>query len=262
MTSPASTARTTRTPRAAGAPCWADLTSTDHAASLAFYTALFGWDAETPDAAMGNYANFLREGERLVGSMPGTVDAWTVYFATTDAERTAQLVQAEGGAVHAPVMDVMDLGRLAVLGDPGGSAFGIWQAGTHTGFPVLDVPGAPSWFELHTRDYDAVLAFYRSVLGCQVQVVSDVPGFRYATAVIDGREVAGVMDAAGFLPEGAPAAWKVYFFTDDADATVARAVELGATVVDPAEDTPYGRLATLADPQGAVFKLRQPPADA
>ena len=253
------TSSTTRTALAPGAPCWADLTSTDHAASLAFYTGLFGWDAETPDPAMGHYANFLREGRRLVGSMPGTVDAWTVHFATTDAERTAEVAQAHGGAVHAPVMDVMDLGRLAVLADPAGAVFGLWQAGTHTGFPVLDVPGAPSWFELHTRDYDAVVAFYRDVLGWQVQVVSDVPGFRYSTAVVGGREVAGVMDAEGFLPEGAPAAWQVYFSTEDVEASLARAVELGATVVHPAEDTPYGRLAALADPQGAVFKLRQAP---
>lgn len=261
MTSPDSPPTTPPTLLSSGAPCWADLTSTDHAASLAFYTGLFGWDAETPDPVMGNYANFLREGERLVGSMPGTVDAWTVHFATTDAERTAGVAQAQGGAVHAPVMDVMDLGRLAVLGDPGGSAFALWQAGTHVGFPVLDVPGAPSWFELHTRDYDAILEFYRAVLGWQVEVVSDVPGFRYATAVVDGREVAGVMDAAG-LPEGAPSCWQVYFFTEDLDASLARAVELGATIVHSAEDTPYGRLAALADPQGAVFKLRQPPAAA
>lgn len=250
---------TTRTPLAAGAPCWADLTSTDHAASLAFYCELFGWSAETPDASMGWYANFLRDGERITGSMPGEVDAWTVYFATTDAEATAARAAAVGGAVHAPAMDVTDLGRMAVLGDPGGAAFGLWQTGTHLGFPVLDAPGAPTWFELHTRDYDAVLTFYREVLGWQVQVVSAAPGFRYSIAVVDGREVCGVMDAAGFLPEGAPSAWQVYFFADDLDASVARAVALGASVVDPAVDTPYGRLVTLADPQGAVFKLRQHP---
>lgn len=221
----------------AGAPCWADLTSTDHAGSLAFYCGLFGWTAETPDPQLGHYANFRRDGERVAGSMPGPVSAWSVHFATSDAERTAGLAAERGGAVHAPVMDVMDLGRLAVLSDPGGSAFGLWQAGTHTGFPAMDVPGTPSWFELHTREYDAVIDFHRSVLGWQVQVVSDQPG-RYSTATVDGREVAGVMDAVGVLPDDAPSAWIIYFSTADLDADIARAVELGASLTHPAEDTP------------------------
>jgi hypothetical protein len=50
----------------------------------------------------------------------------------------------------------------------------------------------------------------------------------------------------------------VYFRTDDADASIARARELGGSVIQPAEDTPYGRLATLADPTGAAFKLIGP----
>jgi hypothetical protein len=241
----------------AGAPCWADLTSTDHAGSITFYGGLFGWTADAPDPQLGHYANFRRDGERVVGSMPGPVSAWGVHFATPDAERTAGLAAERGGAVHAPAMDVMDLGRLAVLSDPGGSGFGLWQAGTHPGFPVLDAPGAPSWFELHTREYDAVLDFYRQVLGWQVQVVSDQPGFRYSTAIVEGREVAGVMDAVGVDPDDAPAAWVIYFATADLDADVARALDLGASIVHPAQDTPYGRLATLTDPQGAVFKLRE-----
>ena len=251
---------TARTQTPAGAPSWTDLSTSDQAASLAFYSALFGWEAETPNPELGGYANFVRKGQRVAGSMPtmnGAPDAWTVHFATDDAERSVQVAAASGGTVYAPVMDVMDLGRLAVLGDPGMSAFGLWQAGTHTGFPVVDEPDAPTWFELHTREYDAVIAFYCEVLGWQMNVVSDLAGFRYSTAVVGGEEVAGVMDASGFLPEGAPAMWQVYFRTADTDESVARAVRLGATVVDPPQDTPYGRLATLADPTGAIFKLRQ-----
>ncbi len=243
---------------APGALCWADLSSTDHAASIAFYSGLFGWSAQTPDPALGHYASFLRDGERIAGSMPGAVDAWTVYVATPDAERTATRVSAAGGSVHAPAMDVMDLGRMAVVGDVGDAAFGLWQPGTHRGFAVMDVPGAPSWFELHTRDYDAVLPFYAAALGWQVQVVSDQPGFRYSTASVEGREVAGLMDAVGVVPDDAPTAWIIYFACADVDADLARAVELGASVVHGPQDSPYGWLATLTDPQGVTFKLRQP----
>ena len=250
---------TTRTNAPAGAPTWIDLASTDHARSLDFYSRLFGWGAETPDPMMGNYANFLRAGKRIAGSMPalpGACDAWTLYFAVDDVEQAAEATLAAGGVVHAPAMEVMDLGALAVLGDVGGSCFGVWRAGTHTGFPVVDEPAAPSWFELHTRAYDAVLEFYRTVFGWELTTVSDVPGFRYTVAMRDGEELLGIMDGGPFLPEGAPALWQTYINVEDVDATVALAVELGGSVAHPAEDTPYGRIAALLDPMGAAFKLR------
>ncbi len=254
---------TVRSTAPLGAPTWADLATRDQAAALTFYSALFGWTAETPNPELGNYANLLRDGQRIVGTMPvmspDTPVAWTVHFASEDAEKTTTLVTENGGVLHAPAIDVMDLGRLAVAADPGGAAFGIWQAGTHLGFPVLDEPGAPTWFELQSRDYDAVLDFYRTVLGWQTQVVSDAaPDVRYSAVVIDGQQVAGVMDGDGFLPEGVPSSWQVYFSTINIEASVAKAVELGATMPDPIDDTPYGRLAVLTDPTGAKFKLRQP----
>jgi len=119
---------------------------------------------------------------------------------------------------------------------PGGASLGVWQAGTHGGFTVLDEPGAPSWFELHTRDYDAVLAFYRDVLGWQTTTMADAPDFRYTVAVAGGEQLAGVMDGSGFLPEGAPSQWAVYVNVDDGDATLAQAVALGG---DPRR--PHGR---------------------
>ena len=85
--------------------------------------------------------------------------------------------------------------------------------------------------------------------------MGDSPEFRYTTLGEGEEQLAGIMDASGFLPEGVPAHWSVYFRVDDTDAALKQAVELGGTVVVPAEDTPYGRLATAADPTGAVFKL-------
>jgi hypothetical protein len=66
------------------------------------------------------------------------------------------------------------------------------------------------------------------------------------------------MDAAGFLPDGAPAHWSVYFGVADTDAALARITELGGSTVVAAQDTPYGRLATATDPTGARFKLVAP----
>jgi predicted enzyme related to lactoylglutathione lyase len=126
---------------------------------------------------------------------------------------------------------------------------------SRSGFGVLGEPGTPSWFELHTRDYQAAVTFYREVFGWDTHVVSDTPEFRYTTVRQGDGWVAGVMDASGFLPDGVPAYWSVYFGVEDTDAALAKVVDLGGSILMAAEDTPYGRLAAAADPTGARFKL-------
>jgi predicted enzyme related to lactoylglutathione lyase len=119
-------------------------------------------------------------------------------------------------------------------------------------------PGAPGWFELHTKDYDKAVAFYRDALDWDLHTRADEPDFRYTTLHEGEAQAAGIMDASNWLPDGVPAHWSVYFQVDDADATIDKAVGLGASVEMPAEDTPYGRLATLVDPTGARFKISGP----
>jgi predicted enzyme related to lactoylglutathione lyase len=150
---------------------------------------------------------------------------------------------------------VGDLGTMAVVADPGGAGIGVWQPGLHQGFGVFGEPGAPSWFELHTRDYELAVAFYRNVFRWDTHSVGDTPEFRYTTLKHGESWLAGIMDASAFLAEGSPAHWSVYFGVEDADAALKRIVDLGGSIVAPAEDTPYGRLATATDPTGAQFKL-------
>jgi predicted enzyme related to lactoylglutathione lyase len=90
--------------------------------------------------------------------------------------------------------------------------------------------------------------------------MSDTPEFRYTTLGADRGALAGIMDAANFLPEGVPAHWSVYFGVEDTDKALATITDLGGTVVQPAEDTPYGRLAHVADPTGAHFRVVAGPA--
>ena len=143
--------------------------------------------------------------------------------------------------------------------DAGGAVIGAWQPGLHEGFGIVAEPGAPAWFELHTRDYEGAVTFYRDVFGWETHAMSDTPEFRYTTLYADAAAAAGIMDATNFLPEGVPAHWSVYFGVEDADATAAKAVELGGTLVQGIDDTPFGRLATFADPTGAMFKIVQSP---
>jgi predicted enzyme related to lactoylglutathione lyase len=244
-----------------GSPCWIDLTTSDKAASTHFYASLFGWTIDDPGPDYGGYLNFLRDGVRVGGCMdaqPGMPDVWSVYLSSVDAKGTVDAVEAAGGSVIVPAMDVMDLGRMAFVVDTGGAAIGVWEPGEHRGFGVLHEPGAPCWFELHTRAHDASVRFYREAFGWETYAVSDTPEFRYTTLGEGECQLAGIMDATAWLPDGVPAHWSVYFRVDDADATLARVVELGGAVVMPAEDTPYGRIATVADPVGAIFKLNGP----
>jgi predicted enzyme related to lactoylglutathione lyase len=249
-----------------GAPCWMDLFTTDLPACERFYTELFGWTAEhSDDERYGGYVMLNKDDKPVAGAMRNDNDQqapnmWTVYLRTDDVGATVARAKEAGGAVFVDTMTVPDVGTMAVIGDAGGAGVGLWKAGPFEGSAVVGEDGFPAWFELHTRAYDETLAFYRDVLGWETHTMSDDPTFRYTVLGTEQDQAAGVMDmTTGGVAADAPGGWFVYVQVADADASAAKAEELGGTVVDAPEDTPYGRLATLADPSGARIKILQPP---
>jgi hypothetical protein len=253
----------TRDKAPTGSPCWADLWTSDVEGSRKFYTALFGWQAQETNPEFGGYFMFTRNGAPVAGGMGDMGDLradnhWKIYLETDDVARTVTAAESQGGRIIAAATPVADLGVQAVLVDSTGATVGAWQPETFPGFTILGEHGTPSWFELHTRDHARALAFYRSVFEWDIKVVSDSDEFRYATMrdPKGDEELAGIMDAASFLPEGASSTWSIYWAADDIDTTVAEARALGGSVVMAPTDTPYGRLATVMDPSGAQFKLR------
>jgi predicted enzyme related to lactoylglutathione lyase len=154
-------------------------------------------------------------------------------------------------------MQVGELGHLAFVTDPAGARVGIWQPLEHQGFAVRGEDGAPAWFELLSTDYDAVIQFYRNVFGWDTHTMSDSPEFRYTTLGKDEDALAGIMDASGFLRDRS-SHWQFYVQVSDTDAAVQRATAAGANQLGPTDDSPYGRLAPLADPCGVPFMLMGP----
>jgi predicted enzyme related to lactoylglutathione lyase len=208
-----------------GAPCWIDLYSSDTDKATKFYGKVFGWTTESAGPEFGGYFTFQKDGKTVAGCMhndgeQGYPDAWTIYLMTDDIERTVKAAAANGGQVHIGPMDIAQNGRMAMVGDPGQAAVGVWQPGTQSGFDVRNEIGTASWFELHTRDYDVSVDFYREVFGWDAHTMSDSPEFRYSTLGEGDNALAGIMDATQFMPEGAPAPWSVYFGVEDTAAAL------------------------------------------
>ncbi|MCF3139652.1 VOC family protein [Paenarthrobacter sp. AR 02] len=247
-----------------GAPCWIDLMTSDTEKAKDFYNALFGWTYETGDEeTYGGYITASKDGKLVAGimqkqaDMGAMPDLWSTYLRTDDIKATTEAAAAHGGQVYMEPMDVPEQGSMAMYGDSAGASIGAWQFGQMKGFEVAAEPGSPAWHELLAKDYDSAVSFYQKVFGWDTNVMSDTPEFRYTTLGAGDNAKAGIMDAAGVLSDEVPSMWSVYFAVENTDATVEQALALGAAVMHAAEETPFGRLATLIDPTGAVFKVIQ-----
>ena len=245
-----------RTSYAPGTPAWIDI-GTDVDAAAAFYSALFGWALVSAGPAAGGYGFFTDAAGKLIAGVgpqqsPGP-PFWSHYVSVADVDETAAKVTAAGGTVVVPPMDVMEAGRMAVFQDTEGAFFSGWQPGETIGCEVVNEPGAFCWTELNTRDLEAAKAFYPQVFGWGVH--TSAGPMEYSEWQVDGESIAGMMAMPPMVPAEVPPYWLVYFAVTDTDATVAKAKELGAMAMVEGMDTPAGRLAVLADPQGAAFAV-------
>lgn len=248
-----------------GTFCWIDLGTPDQDGAGEFYEALFGWQLKEDENAeqTGGYRTAQREGNAIGGVMKlmqeGQPPAWMNYVCVEDADATAEKVREAGGTVYAEPMDVLDYGRMAVLADPTGAVFGIWQPGVHIGADIVGETGAMNWNELNTRDPEAAKSFYGDVFGWSFEE-KEYEGTGAYTAIVLGEEtVGGLIDITDRVPAEVPAHWLVYFAVEDLDATLATVKEQGGDVpTGPFDIVEIGRLAVLKDPWGAIFAVIQP----
>jgi uncharacterized protein len=260
----------------AGVPCWVDTSQPDPDAAAAFYGGLFGWDFEDvmPAGAPGRYlvARIRGRDVAAVSSPPESAPAravWDTYVWVDDADAAAARAREAGGSVLTEPFDVMDAGRTAVLADTEGAVFCVWQAGTHKGAQVVNEPGSLNFNVLSTRDPAAAKRFYGAVFGWATLDLGNgefwtlraygdyleqlTPGTRARTAELGAAGFEDVVAAIAPIDADTPPQWGVTFSTEDADATAAKAVELGGAVLVAPVDAPYSRLTVLRDPQGATF---------
>ncbi|MDQ0994109.1 VOC family protein [Streptomyces sp. V3I7] len=255
-----------------GAPNWIDVGAPDLEGAVAFYGGLFGWEFRSAGPDAGGYGFFQRDGRVVAGGVETAAEqappAWTVYFQSEDAQATAEAAEQTHGSVLVQPTDVMDKGRMAVLADPAGAVFGIWQPGRRKGVDLAGRPGSLTWVELYTPDVAASAAFYHRTLGLETSAVPFPGGTYTCVNPAEGGEEAmfgGIVRPSDeVVGTGRGAYWLPYFDVEDTDAVVTRARELGGTVTTPATTVEgVGRMAELADPYGARFAVirSEPPQE-
>ena len=267
----------------AGVPCWIDTSQTDPDAAAAFYSGLFGWELEDlmpPGSGAKYLVGRIRGGQVAAISSAAEGDpgspTWNTYIWVESADESARKVAEAGGTVLLEPFDVFDAGRMAVCADREGAVFSLWEARQHRGARVVNEAGALNFNGLETRDVGEAAAFYGAVFGWRPfdlpagkawalpgygdHLEKLTPGIRARTAefgVPGFEDVVATINPIGDDQPDARPRWTVTFSTDDADATAARAADLGGEVVLGPFDGPFVRLAVIRDPQGATFTASQ-----
>jgi predicted enzyme related to lactoylglutathione lyase len=249
-----------------GSFCWFELATSDQNAAKSFYAALFGWGAADMPMGPGDFYTMFKLEGRDTGAAytlkpemaaQGIPPHWGIYIAVESADDAAAKAGQAGGQVLAPPFDVFDVGRMAVVLDPTGASFCVWQEKRHFGAGISGVPGTFCWADLCTRNVEAASKFYSEVFGWQIAAGEhDTSGYLH---IKNGEAFIGGVPPAEHQKPNAPPHWMLYFFVTDVAASTAKVKELGGQVyVEPMAIETVGTMSVVADPQGAGFALFTP----
>jgi predicted enzyme related to lactoylglutathione lyase len=234
-----------------GEPIWVDLGTPDLEASIAFYGALFGWDAARGPAEVGGYTMFTLGGRNVAGAGPlmteGLPPAWSCYVSVEDADASAVAAQQHGGQLVVAPMGVTDAGRMAIFTDPTGAAISVWQPRLHSGADLQGEEGTLAWIELASRDQEAALPFYAAVFGWAAERQEGYTEFE-----LKGRSVAGCINMPPMVPAAVPSYWMPYFAASDPAAAAQRAAGLGGTILVPFMEAGRVAFSVVQDPHDAT----------
>jgi len=247
--------------------CWVDLVAHDMSAAAAFYGDLFEWTLEMQDTDDGPpYGMFHCEGAVVagIGEMSsdmregGRPPAWNSYVHVDDVHATTEQAESLGAAVVMSPMQVMDAGWLAYIQGPTGATVGLWQDGTHHGAERVNEPGSFCWNELNTRDLESARTFFDDLFGWTYEDNPDAPS-PYLIIQNEGRPNGGILEMNEEWAD-MPPHWMVYFAVENIEQSIEQLQSLGGALHHEPFDTQAGRMAPVADPQGAAFYLIALPA--
>ena len=246
---------------------WIELGTTDQAGAKSFYTSLLGWTADDSPMGPGEfYTMFRKDGQDLGGGYTLRPDQramhvpphWMVYIAVENADNTVEKAKQLGGQSFTGAFDVMEHGRMAVLSDPTGAVFSIWQAKQHAGMGATGGEGEFCWADLNTDDPQRAGEFYSQLFGWHLEKGENDAQSGYLH-IKCGEQYIGGIPPARPREAGVPPHWLVYFHVSDCDVFSDKAKSLGANVCyGPVTMENVGRFSIVADPLGAVFSLFQP----
>ncbi len=252
---------------APGSFCWFELATTDQKSATAFYRGLFGWDvADTPMGPGEVYSIFKINGRDVAAGYTmhkeqreqGVPPNWGIYVSVDDVDASAKKAADLGATLLAPPFDVMDAGRMAVIQDPTGAIFQIWQAKRSVGTTIEHETHTVCWADLHTRDIARAAKFYNGLFGWKIVAGKDMsaPGPNDYGHIVNGEAFIGGVTPVEMQDPNAPPHWMIYVEVADCATAVTKAKSLGAQVyADTMAIGEFGGMAVLADPQGAVFAL-------
>jgi predicted enzyme related to lactoylglutathione lyase len=249
-----------RTKYTPGTFSWADVATTDQAAAKEFYSELFGWEAEDMPAGEGVVYSMMRlNGQYVAAISPqqqqqrdaGVPPTWNSYITVDSADAAAEKAGQLGATVHAPPFDVLEAGRMAVIQDPQGAFFMVWEPRQHIGAGLVNAPGALSWNELSSPDVDASAAFYGGLFGWDADEFEGT-GQRYLVVKNAGRGNGGIRELGD---QPAPPHWLPYFGIDDIERGLAKVTELGGSTLAGPIDIGIAKIGIVQDPQGATFAI-------
>jgi predicted enzyme related to lactoylglutathione lyase len=248
---------------APGEFCWIELATSNQNAAKSFYTALFGWTVrDVPMGASGVYSLLELEGRIAAGafaiseseSAAGVPPHWHLYVAVASADEAAKRAGELGGKVMEAPFDVGDRGRAALIQDPTGAFFSGWEAKQRSGVGVTGEPGSFCWADLTTGDQARAKTFYEGLFGWKLTFgEGKESGYLH---IVNGENYIGGVPPAHQGSGNQPPHWLIYFAVADVDKAFQRAKDMNARIIlRPMDFEGVGRVAMLADPQGAVFAL-------
>jgi predicted enzyme related to lactoylglutathione lyase len=249
-----------------GVPCWVAAVHPDPDAAAGFYGELFGWETQDlmPDDSPESYIVCSLRGRDVAALVsPGPAPAppsavWGTHVWVESADHTTSLAREAGGSVIAEPFDSPGGGRVAVLADPAGAAFCLWEPSGRLGAQLVNEPSAWAMSMLSTPEQDAAVEFYGTLFGWEAEPFGPATLFRQPGYVGGEPEQPVPRDVVAVMaPGGGPAAWRPDFWVSDVHAAVERASALGGTTVVPPYDMPNMKQAVLTDAQGAPFSVTQ-----